>query len=428
MKCNKPILFLLVTAVLCGSSFRPAAVSDASPSEDISVIPHTIGICAGNDNDYYSYEVLGFKDAVINNLDDKGIVFAEQNHSDSISASTAVETLIQARSSLIYVIGDSPLEAASNLTSDIPVVFSNVMDYRNVLHLLPDTGSITGRNITGVSGIPSAERQLSLLIEAASHNPKAVGILYDPADTNSILQNEMMEDYMNNAKISWREYEIKDASIQEAELTEAADNTDLPVALPSISAAPSGKEGSNIHPDSIGESGDLTGINEPMSARSVQISPLWKDPADLSGLSWQEITDLACDQCDVLYICSGNKIADDLTIMSYIRDRASASNTVTVGGDSDIGENTTVCLYQDPYLLGYKCGEIAAQILLANEDIQEIPITGINPSYTTKLYNETLSKEIGKTWPKSFYERDSFLSDYSSEGLAEASRRISKKE
>lgn len=399
----------------------------SSFNEEAAERAYTIGICTDTKNDYSAYEISGFKDAIINKVDNEDIIFAEQDSNNSLSASAAVETLIQARSRLIFTIGDASLEAAANLTSDIPVIFSDVIDYRNVLHLLPDTGSITGRNVSGISGINSAERMLSLLIEACDHTPKAVGILYDPADTDSILQNELIEEYMNSAGICWREYEIRDDLTTEQAIANETEAAATPLTLPSINAAPSGKEGANIHPDSLGESGDLTGINEPMSARSMKIGSLWKNPTDISDMSWSEIVELACRQCDVLYICSGNVITDDPDIMNLIRQQTEITKTITVGGDADIGADTTVCLFQDPYALGYRCGVMAAAVI-NGDDIEDMPIEACDPEYTTKLFNRTLSSKLGKAWPKSFVDRESFLADYSSEGLTEAAERITENE
>ena len=430
MKAYRILLILFSIAilwtVLMPSQYFIKAAKSPSGSEPSTDTP-VIGICLDANNEYTSYVVRGFKDAINDANEGVHILYAEQNASEAASPSTAVETLIQAQSQVLFTFGGESLGAAAELTDSIPIVFGDVIDYRNRLHLLPDTGTITGRNVTGVSGVPPIDRQLSLLIEAAGHTPHAVGILYDPADTEAILQNEIMEHYLNEAKIPWREYELTDAvpGLSDADIT--IDGTDTgAVPFPSITAAASGKEGANIHPDSIGESGDLTGINEPMSARTAQISALWKHASDLTEMTWEETIRTACEECDALYLCSRNRIAANAGQLAQIRDIAAEYATITVGGDAAIGADTLVCLYEDPYALGYQCGGIAARLLDDEDAVQDIPVAPCDPQQAVKLYNETLSRTYGMTWPKSFYERTSYLRDYASKDFTDAAFRISK--
>lgn len=409
-------LFLAGALLLSAIPSHGAASKDGAEQNPAEQTVRHIGICLDTTDEYTGYVVRGLKDTLNTVYGENLITFAEQNTSDAASAATAVESLIQSQPDLLFVYGEDSLSAAADLTDSIPIVFGGVTDYRNLLHLLNESGNTTGHNITGIADLPPIDEHLSLLIEATEHTPHAVGILYDPSDTDSILQNDIMERYLDEAGIPWREYEIPDAeNLSAAEdsslLSDTADNT-VAIPFPSITAAASGKEGANIHPDSIGESGDLTGINEPMSARTAQVSSLWGEVEPLDELAFEDIVRLACTECDALYFCSKNAIASDGSKMALIRNIAEETSTATVGGDALIGANTLVCLSEDPYDLGYHCGDLCVQILNEEDEISEIPVTFPDSDATVKLYNADIADVLKKVFPKSFSERDEYLAGY----------------
>lgn len=418
MRLRKIVFCLVVVGALLILSIpsHSSASKDTAERRPTEPTVRHIGICLDTTDAYTAYVVRGLKDALNDEYGENRIVFAEQNTSDAASAATAVESLIQSQSELLFAYGEDSLSAAADLTDSIPIVFGGVTDYRDLLHLLNENGNTTGRNITGIADLPPIGEQLSLLIEATEHAPHAVGILYDPSDTDSILQNDLMERFLDEAGIPWREYEIPDTNNlppdEDASLyTDTTDNA-VAIPFPSITAAASGKEGANIHPDSIGESGDLTGINEPMSARTAQVSPLWGEVVPLDDMSLEDIVRLACAECDALYFCAKNEIASDSGKMALIRNIATETATVTVGGDELIGDNTLVCLYDDPYDLGYRCGELCVRILGGDDEIGEIPVALPDADATVKLYNADIAAALGKAFPKSFAERDSYLDGY----------------
>lgn len=77
--------------------------------------------------------------------------------------------------------------------------------------------------MTGISSKPNLEEQLSLLIEATP-DLQSVGLLYNPEDTDGIYQNVLLEKYLDQAGIPWKEYALPsddiDSSISD-ELTDA---------------------------------------------------------------------------------------------------------------------------------------------------------------------------------------------------------------
>ena len=410
------ILILIISLAFLAQGRIPAYALARNASEDDT--PLRIAICLDKDDSYSKYVKEGYKDAITASFSDQQVLFAEQIASSLPSPSTAAETLIQTGPDIIFTYGDASLGAAAELTTEIPIVFGGVMNYRSLLHLMPSSDNFTERNVTGISAIPSMDEQLSLLIEACGYYPKAVGILFDPTDSDAILQDEILEEYLNEAGIPWSEFEISDYSPSSDDTTGSAESPI--VSFPSITVAASGKEGANIHPDSISESGDLTGINEPKSARSALSSPLWKYPvpSDSDLLSEEETLSIACSQCDVLYISAKSLLAADTSTLMRIQDMANDNHIVTVGGDEIAGAATTVCLYEDPYDLGYRCGLYAVDILKEEDSIEHMTIGSYNSDYCRKLYQTYPSEILGKTWPKSFHKYNDYLDSYEPGKLA----------
>ena len=109
------------------------------------------------------------------------------------------------------------------------------------------------------------------------------------------------------------------------------------------------------------------------------------------------VTQTACASSDVIYIPTDNTAASCTeTIGSIVR----SAKTPVVGGEQGIcvgcGIATLSISYYD---LGYKTGEMAAQILKGEADISQMPIEYANAS---KLYNADMCQELGITVPEGY--------------------------
>ena len=116
--------------------------------------------------------------------------------------------------------------------------------------------------MTGISSKPNLEEQLSLLIEATP-DLKSVGLLYNPEDTDGIYQNVLLEKYLDQAGIPWKEYAIPSDDI-EAGLSDQI--TDTTAIAPSKQIASSVTEGTNNAVASFDGNDLLSGIFSPSSA------------------------------------------------------------------------------------------------------------------------------------------------------------------
>lgn len=109
------------------------------------------------------------------------------------------------------------------------------------------------------------------------------------------------------------------------------------------------------------------------------------------------VTSSACANSDVIYIPTDNTAASCTeTIGSIVR----SAKTPVVAGEQGIcvgcGIATLSISYYD---LGYKTGEMAAQILKGEADISQMPIEYANAS---KLYNADMCQELGITVPEGY--------------------------
>ena len=105
----------------------------------------------------------------------------------------------------------------------------------------------------------------------------------------------------------------------------------------------------------------------------------------------------ACTTSDAIYIPTDNTAASCTeTIGSIVR----SAKTPVVAGEQGIcvgcGIATLSISYYD---LGYKTGEMAAQILKGEADISQMPIEYANAS---KLYNADMCQELGITVPEGY--------------------------
>lgn len=398
----------------CGSEDEPAGY-EPIPQEDDTI--YSISICQDESNQRTDAITLGITDALIDLFGQSHLNLTIRTCDENTSAPDICNGFLQDGTDLIIASGDSSLMAASGASSDCPIIGVDVMDYEQVLHIITPQdktwNSTTGTNVTGVSSQPSIADQLSLLIEAVPEL-NSVGLLYSPEDSDSIYQNEIMEQYLDEAGIPWKEYQI--ASTAYAGGPAAVDPQEvgnINIIVPSKFAAASAQEGPNMDVESFGESSLLSGINSPSSVRTARVSQRWTLDSDGyapgADASTEELLQYACSQCSVLFIPSQSALGDQMETISSI---ATATGTVTVGGDASLGANTLVSTYADPFAQGYAAGKIAYDILIKGSDPGSIKINQAGSKNTKKLYNGNIAAAFGREFPKSFQEIHSYLDSY----------------
>ena len=133
----------------------------------------------------------GFIDAMAEAgyIEGKNVVYDIQNaQGDIATASTIARKFVSEKVDLILSIATPTSQAAVNATTTIPIVFSAVTD--PVGAGLVKSLESSGNNVTGMSDLTPVERQIEL-IKTILPKAKAVGTLYNAAEANSVLTNEL---------------------------------------------------------------------------------------------------------------------------------------------------------------------------------------------------------------------------------------------
>ncbi|MDI6600352.1 MAG: ABC transporter substrate-binding protein [Thermoanaerobacteraceae bacterium] len=117
--------------------------------------------------------------------DDKVEVEVKNAQGDFATAQTIAEGFKGENVDLIYAIATPAVQAAYNVTKDIPIVFSAVTD--PVTAKVVESLDKPNTNVTGVSDMTPIEEQLKLLKQILPDS-KNVGIMYNAGEVNSVVQ------------------------------------------------------------------------------------------------------------------------------------------------------------------------------------------------------------------------------------------------
>lgn len=431
---KKRILCLVMTAMLAlamtGCKDKKKVTYDPLPEDDGTL--YSVTVCQDADNEYNNAITQGFYDALMDLFGEKHISVTPFTVSKENSADVLIQNSIRQETDLIFANGGQSLAAAAAATDTIPVVGAGVMDFQSTLHLAVSPGSNwnkkTGTNVTGVSSLPDMDAQLSLLIESTPQL-QSVGILYDVTDAASLYQIRFFEKYLDQAGIPWKEYQIprKESSLSSSSAPEGT-SENASVITPSKQIAASITEGTNMNLEDLGGNGLISGIISPDSIHAPLVSTFWTDALSAANTaplaedaSTDEIVRYACNECSCLYIPAQSSLSDQMT---QISDIATETGTITVGGDSSLGQHTLTSLYSDPYDMGYQAGKMVYRILVAGELPGEIKIAS-SSAEEIKLYNEPIANALERSFPKSFSEITSFLETYE---IGSNTKRIVKQE
>lgn len=208
-----------VTISLCGCNDKTVASSDTKKTKESP--KYTIDICMDNNNPFNEQVMTGFLASINDNFPDNNVTITTFIADDNNSVDMIVDNIILRKPSLIMAIGSNALLSAHARTDTIPIVASSIMDYERVLNIVSDKewDHTTNTNITGVSNTPNISDVLSMMIEVTPDITN-VGIIYYPGDLDSIYQNNILKTYLDEAGITYKEYEIYSPAISNDALTE----------------------------------------------------------------------------------------------------------------------------------------------------------------------------------------------------------------
>lgn len=231
----------------------------------------------------------------------------------------------------------------------------------------------------------------------------AVGILYSPEDADSVYQNRLLENYLNQAGIQWREYILPTEAFKDIRQNEGS------AKMRSIRAS------DDINPLVPQVSSNWNGGKEKSLLSHAKLSrKVTKENRSLAMASDTRIIRKACKQCSTLYIASESRLNSKIATITSL---ARKNKVATFGGDAVSGAHTLTTLYQDPYDSGYRAGEMAYRILVNKDDPADMSIGLPDASVFTKLYNASMATALHRKFPKSFTEYRTYLSSYEAGSL-----------
>lgn len=204
VKTVKAILIILIITVLfvsgCGANQSAQQSSSQSQtaessnqqtaSNEASTEIKTIGVIQLVEHPALDAAREGFMDGLkqAGFTEDKVKIDVKNAQGDFATAQNIAEGFKDENVDLIYAIATPAVQAAYNVTKDIPIVFAAVTD--PVSAKVVESLDKPNTNVTGVSDMTPVEEQLKLLKQILP-DAKNVGIMYNAGEINSVVQVDM---------------------------------------------------------------------------------------------------------------------------------------------------------------------------------------------------------------------------------------------
>ena len=397
---NKKLVSVVLSAAVALTCFAGCGKKTSyKPLKDEDDTVYTIGMVSSvSENDDLK---KGFEDAVSDTFGKGHYKFVNATCS-SKNDTASIQSLLDQGAQLILTEDWKSLVASYTLTQQAsddkdktPVVSTGVNDIAAALGIeySDEDNKTTGVNVTGVTPSPGVSSKLSELIETVK-KPKRVGIIYSPENRDAVKENRLLEEYLTQAGIGYREFILPTSTYK--------------ALMKDDSEAEAIKQSDDIDPTVPQISDDYARSLFRIANDSEILNWEKKARKSLKNAGSAKIIKTAVHQCDALFISSG---FSEGTVQKITR-AARNADLVTLGSDETAGKYSLVTLWADPYDSGYQAGEMAYQILVNGQDPGDMPIVSQAENSFHKLYNGSYAEVLGLTFPKSFSEYSSFMASY----------------
>jgi len=212
----KKMLTLVMAALLCLSMLAVPAMAEET---------YNVGVCQLVQHVALDAATQGFVDTLTAKLGDKITISVENASGDSALCTTIVNNFVAEDVDLIMANATPALQAAMNMTADIPILGTSVTDYGTALDMADWTGT-TGINISGTSDLAPLDGQAQLLNELFP-DAKEVGLIYCTAEANSVYQVETIETYLTEMGYNCTMYGFTDSNDVASVAQNACMNSDV---------------------------------------------------------------------------------------------------------------------------------------------------------------------------------------------------------
>ena len=193
----------LLASVLLSGCNETTPAAQAAPKKPLS-----IGIVQIVEHEALDDAVKGF----VERLDELGyregveVTIDRQNaQGDQATLAAITGRFVSNDVDLIYAVSTPAVQAAARATRTIPIVATAVTSFERAR--VVKTNEHPGGNVTGVSNIGPIAEQLDLLLKLTG-GKKDVGVLYNPAEDNSLFQVEVLRERARELGVSVREVAV----------------------------------------------------------------------------------------------------------------------------------------------------------------------------------------------------------------------------
>ena len=193
---------VLLSSVLLSGCNETTPTAQAAPKKSLS-----IGIVQIVEHEALDDAVKGFVERL--RLDELGyregveVTLDRQNaQGDQATLQAITGRFVSNDVDLIYAVSTPAVQAAARATRTIPIVATAVTSFERAK--VVKTNEHPGGNVTGVSNIAPIAEQLDLLLKL-TNGKKEVGVLYNPAEDNSLFQVEVLRERAKELGVTVRE-------------------------------------------------------------------------------------------------------------------------------------------------------------------------------------------------------------------------------
>ena len=218
-------LVMLLGLAACGSKTEPAAEGSAAEAATPSDDAFVVGICQLVQHEALDAATQGFKDALVKEFGEDGVIFEEQNAAgDPATCSTICDGFVTEGVDLILANATPALQAAATATDSIPVLGTSITEYGVALDL-DNFNGVVGTNVSGTSDLAPLDEQAKMVTELCP-DAKTVGILYCASEANSVYQAEVVKAKLEAAGLTVNVYTFSDSNDVAAVTGTACDECD----------------------------------------------------------------------------------------------------------------------------------------------------------------------------------------------------------
>lgn len=213
-KLIKKVTAVALSGVLMATAFVGcSSQGDTNDTTPVKKDNYKIGICQLVQHPALNAATQGFTEKLTKLGEENGITFEfdTQNASgEATNCTTIISKFVTDNVDLIMANATDAMAAASQATSDIPIVATSITDYATGLGISDWTGK-TGFNVTGSSDLAPLEEQAAMIKELFP-DAKSVGILYCSAEKNSKYQSDVIQKSITELGMTSKEYTFVDTN------------------------------------------------------------------------------------------------------------------------------------------------------------------------------------------------------------------------